>query len=291
MTKDELLKKYSLYLRIDKRLSKKTEDVYLQVAREYLFFLNENNTELTESKVDDIEKFVSSKGFTSRSMAKYLSAIRSLYKFLTEQKIRSDNPSELLYPIKSGLYLPSVHSVEEIDKLINYISLSSDEYALRDRAIYELIYSSALRVSECINLKTGDYLKNERLIRINNSKRGKSRLVPVGSRAIEYIDEYLYSSRAKFAAKKGSDFLFLSRLGGALTRLEVWKRLDEYGEKVGIHFTVHSLRHSAATHILQNGANLVAVQAFLGHSDLKTTEIYTHLSNLDLKDAFFKYKK
>ena len=108
MTKDELLNKYSLYLRIDKRLSKKTEDVYLQVAREYLFFLNENNTELTESKVDDIEKFVSSKGFTSRSMAKYLSAIRSLYKFLTEQKIRSDNPSELLYPIKSGLYLPSV---------------------------------------------------------------------------------------------------------------------------------------------------------------------------------------
>lgn len=291
MTEDELLDKYLLYLRIDKRLSKKTEDVYLQVVNNYLTFLDENNINLLTSEVTDIEKFVSSKKFTSRSMAKYLSAIRSFYKFLIEQNIRNDNPSELLYPIKSSVCLPSVHSVEEIDKLINYISLSSDIYALRDRAIYELIYSSALRVSECVNLKIGDYLKNERIIRINKSKRDKSRLVPVGEKAIEYIDEYLLSSRSKFVNEQSSDYMFLSRLGGPLTRLEVWKRLDEYGDKVGIHFSVHSLRHSAATHILQNGANLVAVQSFLGHSDLKTTEIYTHLTNADLKEAFFRYKK
>ena len=171
------------------------------------------------------------------------------------------------------------------------IENGNDIYAIRDSAIYELIYSSALRVSELVNLKIGDYYPEENLVRIVSSKRGKTRIVPVGSKAIQKIDEYLLSSRPKLQNANISDALFLSRFGRPLTRLEVWKRLDEYGERLGTHFTVHSLRHSFATHMLQNGASIVAIRDLLGHSDLRTTEVYTHLSNEDLRASFFKYKK
>lgn len=291
MTKDELLNKFSLYLIVDRRLSKKTESVYTQVVQEFLEYFEKNKIDLLTSEVADIEKFVAEKNFTPRTGAKYFSAIRVFYRFLSKQNFRLDNPTELLLPTKIGSSLPEVHSVDEINALIEYISASGGIYALRDKAIFELIYSSALRVSECVNLRIQDYLKDERILRINKSKRDKSHLVPIGTNASEYIDEYLLSSRTHFQNNKSEDYLFLSRFGGPLTRLEVWKRLDEYGEKIGVHFTVHSLRHSAATHILQHGASLVAVQSFLGHSDLKTTEIYTHLTNEDLKEAFFKYKK
>lgn len=287
----KLLTDYSTYILVERRLSKKTLDVYKRVVELFLNYITNNNISLNQVSVEHIENYVATfECLDAKTKSKYFSAIRSFFEFLVENDFRKDNPSELLTKIKTKNHPIEVHTREEIDTLLDYISKTSTEYSIRDRAIYELIYSAALRVSEVVNLKLGDYLKNEGVLRINNSKRGKSRIVPIGKRAIALTDEYLLSSRNHLVKKNSTDTLFLSRFGAPLTRLEIWKQLDKYGEAIGIHFTVHSLRHSYATHMLQNGASLVALQALLGHSNLKTTEVYTHLDDTDLRREFFEHK-
>ena len=291
MTNDEIRKKFSIYLVVQRRLSRKTYDVYYNIIDDFLTYVNENNLDLATMDVKEIEEFAASRNVDTRTVAKYFSSLRCFFRFLSQEQVRPDNPTDLFTTIKVRNTLPEVHSLEDIEKLFAIIENGNDIYAIRDSAIYELIYSSALRVSELVNLKIGDYYPEENLVRIVSSKRGKTRIVPVGSKAIQKIDEYLLSSRPKLQNANISDALFLSRFGRPLTRLEVWKRLDEYGERLGTHFTVHSLRHSFATHMLQNGASIVAIRDLLGHSDLRTTEVYTHLSNEDLRASFFKYKK
>lgn len=286
---EKLLKNFSTYISVERRLSPKTREVYLPIVEKFLTYMEINNFDIKTIEVDQIEEFVLNEKIEPRTRAKYLSALRSFFKFVSSRGIREDNPTELFVETKIKPRLPEVHTVDEIEQLISLIS-ENDVYGIRDRAIFELIYSAALRVSELVNLKLSDYFEEEGMLRIEESKRGKSRLVPVGSRAIAFIKEYLLSSRSYLLGGKQSDYMFISRLGDKMTRQEVWLRLSEYSRESGIHFTVHSLRHSYATHILQNGGNLVALKELLGHSDLRTTVVYTHLDTANLKKEFFEHK-
>lgn len=287
---EKLLKEFSIHLLVEKRLSKKTYDVYYKIISDFCTYVENNNDDLKTIDVAYIENWVMTLDLTSRTVSKYFSALRCFFKFLSKKNIREDNPTELFSTVKVVNKLPEVHTEKDIDTLLTYIEKGNNIYSIRDKAIYELIYSAALRVSEVIALTINDYFPSEMLIRVVSSKRGKSRLVPIGKRAIDAVNEYLLSARASFM-KDDTDILFLSRFGEKITRLEIWKRLNEYGDKIGIHFTVHSLRHSFATHMLENGASITAIKDMLGHSNLKTTEVYTHLSTNDLREMFFSHKK
>lgn len=286
---EQLLHNFSTYLSVEKRLSLKTREVYLPVVEKFLTYMEINNFDIKTIEVEQIEEFVLNEDIEPRTRAKYLSALRSFFRFIALRGIREDNPSELFVETKIKPRLPEVHTVEEIERLLNVIS-ENDVYGIRDKAIFELIYSAALRVSELVNLKVSDYFEKEEMLRIEESKRGKSRLVPVGERAISFIKEYMLSSRSHLLNGKKSDYMFISRFGDKMTRQEVWLRLSEYSKEANVHFTVHSLRHSYATHILQNGGNLVALKELLGHSNLRTTVVYTHLDTRNLKKEFFEHK-
>lgn len=286
---ESLLKGFTTYILVERRLSKKTHEVYFAVAKQFLQHISDNNLDVATIDVREIEEWVMGLSLNPRTVSKYFSSLTSFFKFLVSRNIREDNPTELFSKVKKFKPLPQVHTVEEIEALLDIIG-EADAYAIRDRAMFELIYSSALRVSEVVNLRVDDYFPDEGVLRVINTKRGKSRIVPVGERALEAVSEYLKSARQSFVRENDNPSLFLSQRGEGIKRCEIWKRLDKYSDELGIHFTVHSLRHSFGTHMLERGANLRVIQALLGHSDLRSTEVYTHLDNSKLKTEYFKHK-
>ncbi len=230
----------------------------------------------------------SAQALSARTMSKVITALRMFFLFLQNERIRNDDPMELIPRTKEPKMLPQTIDYNAVEKILNVIDTSTD-LGFRDRTMFELIYSCGLRVSECATLRVDKYLKVEKRI-IVLGKGNKERMIPVGDVAIGYLDAYISGARANLLGKRKSVYMFISKRGDAgkegITREEIWNRLKIYCDQAGVYSKVHTLRHSFATHLLQGGADLRSVQELLGHKDIRTTEIYTHVNTDDLQKKF-----
>jgi len=285
-----LLNQYIDYLLYQRRLQEATVDVYKFEVTSFLNFIDENNYSVFNIEISFLENYFEAikeeRNLSSRTQAKNLSALKSFMKFLLYKNYISENPLDVFDQINIENTLPDIISEEEVNILLGSIKLV-DDLAIRDAALFELIYSCGLRVSEVINLELINYQKDFLIVR---GKRDKMRYVPIGDVAKEKLNFYLNNSRLKLLKNK-NQFIFLGRRGNKLTRQAINKRLNLYCMKSGIYIHVHTLRHCFATHLLKGGADLRIVQELLGHSDIKTTQIYTHLDDRDLKETYEKYHK
>lgn len=287
------LARYKQYLAFEKGLSANTLDAYMRDVEKLLSYLSDEGKGLAEATLDDLEQFAASLidiGIIPRSQARILSGIRSFYHFMVLDRLIEADPTQLLESPKIPDHLPEVLSVEEIDKIIDSIDLSSRE-GQRNRAIIETLYSCGLRVSELCNLRLSDLYLKEGFIRVEGKGR-KQRLVPISSTAIDEIELYMHD-RNQIDIKPGyEDYLFISSLRKKnLSRIMVFHLVKELAEKAGIRKVIspHTFRHSFATHLLENGANLRVIQAMLGHEDIGTTEIYTHIDSTRLRTEIVEH--
>jgi len=281
-----IIKEYTQYLRLEKNLSPNTYDAYLTDLEKLLHYLDTANIDPLDVTLENLQHFMAGLhdiGIHPRSQARILSGVKSFFKFLVIADYRKDDPAELLEGPKIGFHLPEVLTVEEIDKIIATVDMSKNE-GQRNRAILETLYSCGLRVSELCNLKLSDLYLDEGFIKVEG-KGSKQRLVPISQRAISEINGWL-ENRIDGKIKQGyEDYVFLARWGKNISRIMVFHLIKELAEKAGIKKTIspHTFRHSFATHLLEGGANLRAIQAMLGHESIATTEIYTHIDRSMLR--------
>lgn len=287
-----IIRKYQQYLRLEKALSPNTLDAYMTDLQKLLHFLEGENIEIPDVTPDDLQRFAAGLhdiGIHPRSQARILSGIKSFFHFLVIADYREADPSELLEGPKIGFRLPEVLTVEEIDRIISTVDMEKKE-GQRNRAILETLYSCGLRVSELCNLKISDLYFEEGFIKVEG-KGGKQRLVPISPRAIKEI-KYWFADRNLGKIKKGyEDYVFLARWGNNISRIMVFHMIKELAEKAGItkNITPHTFRHSFATHLLEGGANLRAIQCMLGHESIATTEIYTHIDRNRLRSEIIEH--
>ncbi len=288
-----MLTRYKQYLVFEKALSANTLDAYLKDVEKLFGYLSEEGVRPEEVTLDTLEHFTADLmdvGINPRSVARILSGVRSFYRFLVLEKYIEADPTLLLESPKIPARLPEVLSVEEIDKIIDSIDFSSKE-GQRNRAIIETLYSCGLRVSELCSLRLSDLYLKEGFIRVEG-KGSKQRLVPISPSAIEEIQYYMVD-RNQIDIKPGyEDYLFISALRKKnLSRIMVFHLVKELAEKAGIRKVIspHTFRHSFATHLLENGANLRVIQAMLGHEDIGTTEIYTHIDSTRLRSEIVEH--
>lgn len=286
-------KKYSQYLKLEKSLSLNTQAAYLDDLDKLLSFLSLEGVNPLETSPSDLQRFLAGLhdiGIHPRSQARVLSGIRSFFRFLLLSGYIMTDPSELLESPQIGFKLPEVLSIEEIDSIIAAVDLSKAE-GQRNRAILETLYSCGLRVSELTALKLSDLYLEEGFIKVEG-KGSKQRLVPISPRAINEIKLYFFD-RNQIEIKPGyEDYLFVSaRRGKPLSRIMVFHLIKELADKAGITKTIspHTFRHSFATHLLEGGANLRAIQAMLGHESIATTEIYTHIDRNMLRSEIIEH--
>ena len=284
------IKSYQSYLRIERGLSKNTIDNYSFDIERLCLFLDENAIAVSPIKIGEetIQQFIYSvsKEVNPRSQARIISGLKSFFSYLIFEDYRQDNPMELIETPKTGRKLPDTLSVEEIDALIAAIDLSSNE-GERNRAMLETLYGCGLRVSELVSLKISDLFFDEGFIKITG-KGNKQRFVPIGNLTQKYIRIYKDDIRAHLDIKKGhEDTLFLNRRGSQLTRAMLFTIIKDLATKIGLQKNIspHTLRHSFATHLLENGADLRSIQLMLGHESITTTEIYVHLDRKFLTEV------
>lgn len=288
----DIIKKYNQYLKLEKGLSLNTLEAYNADITKLLAFLEGESIELLNTTPEDLEQFIAGLhdiGITARSQARIMSGIKSLFGFLMLEKIIEKDPSELIDNPKIGFKIPEVLSLQEIDSIIAAVDLSKKE-GQRNRALLETLYSCGLRVSELITLKLSDLYLDDEFIRVEG-KGQKQRLVPISKKAIKEIQFYM-ADRHLVTAKKGhEDFLFLSRRGTHLSRIMIFHIIKELADEVGIIKIIspHTFRHSFATHLLEGGANLRAIQMMLGHESITTTEIYTHIDRSRLRSEIIEH--
>ena len=281
-----IIKEYTQYLRLEKNLSPNTYDAYLTDLEKLLHYLDTADIDPLDVTLENLQHFMAGLhdiGIHPRSQARILSGVKSFFKFLVIADYRKDDPAELLEGPKIGFKLPEVLTVEEIDKIIATVDMSKNE-GQRNRAILETLYSCGLRVSELCNLKLSDLYLDEGFIKVEG-KGSKQRLVPISQRAIQEINWWL-EDRIGGKIKEGyEDYVFLARWGKNISRIMVFHLIKELAEKAGIQKTIspHTFRHSFATHLLEGGANLRAIQAMMGHESIATTEIYTHIDRSMLR--------
>ena len=292
---EESIKGFEEYLRLERGLSQNSINAYINDINKLLDFLKQSFKGITPQKVklNHLKSFVewlNSKGVSPRTQARTISGIKSFYKFLLiEEKINSD-PTALLESPKIGRKLPDVLSIEEIDSLIDAIDVEKPE-GQRNKAILETLYSCGLRVSELVNLKISNLSFDQNYIKVEG-KADKERLVPVSDRAITEITKYLEGYRKSLKIVPGAeDILFLNRRGQRLSRVMIFTIIKNLGNKVNLKKKIspHTFRHSFATHLIDGGADLRAVQEMLGHESILTTEIYTHLDREYLKDTINQF--
>ena len=287
-----IIRKYQQYLRLEKALSPNTLDAYMTDLQKLLHFLEGENIEIPDVTPDDLQRFAAGLhdiGIHPRSQARILSGIKSFFHFLVIADYQEADPSELLEGPKIGFRLPEVLTVEEIDRIISTVDMEKKE-GQRNRAILETLYSCGLRVSELCNLKISDLYFEEGFIKVEG-KGGKQRLVPISPRAIKEI-KYWFADRNRGKIKKGyEDYVFLARWGNNISRIRVFHMIKELAEKAGItkNISPHTFRHSFATHLLEGGANLRAIQCMLGHESIATTEIYTHIDRNRLRSEIIEH--
>lgn len=286
---EEFLKEYLTILRYEKNLSENTTSSYKNDLKKFLTFLTESNVkDFNDVSATIIAKFFEEQrsGVDSATSARYMSSIKGFFRFLENNSYIEKNPTDKLSPVKKGRKLPTVLTLPEIEMILNAPN-TSDTTGLRDKAILETFYSSGLRVSELINLKINDLFFDDEIIRVLG-KGSKERIVPIGSSAVKWVKEYLTRSRPYLEKKtKSQNFVFLNKRGTKLSRMWIWKIFDHYAKEAGLKKEIHPhiFRHSFATHLLEGGADLRAVQEMLGHADISTTQIYTHVDRNYIKQV------
>ncbi len=286
----DYLEEYLDALRVERNLSSMTCEAYKHDLNDYLKFIKSKKIkeifEITQMHIREYIRELNKKGFASSSTARRFSSIRSYHKFLIAEKIMDQNPTLILSTPKSSKKLPSVLNEIEISKIIDSIDAST-QFGLRDKAIIEMLYSCGLRVTELCELDLSNLFLDDDLIRVYG-KGMKERLLPIGKRAKLYLNKYLIRVRPIFDRQNKSSVVFLSRNGKPLTRSMINKILNKWSDFSGINKSIspHVLRHSFATHLLEGGADLRFVQALLGHSDITTTQIYTHLDKEHLREVY-----
>ncbi len=288
------LKLFNNFLRLEKTLSENSIRSYnfdLTKLFEYLEFKGiEKVSKITDS---DLKKFIQLQSkslkkddevISDKTISRYISSFKSFFKFLESENIINSNPADLIESPKLKRNLPEVLSVDEINKILDSVDLS-EKAGIRDRAILETMYACGLRVSELINLETNRIEFEEKLITVTG-KGSKERIIPIGKYALNYIEKYINELRNFIKKEKSSNFLFLNLRGGKLSRMAIWNVVSKYAHKAGIEKEIHphTLRHSFATHLLEGGADIRIIQELLGHSDISTTQIYTHLDTTYLQE-------
>lgn len=281
------IKSYQSYLKIERGLSKNTIDNYTFDIERLCLFLETNQIQVSPITITEetLQQFIYaiSKEVNARSQARIISGLKSFFSYLIFEDYRNDNPLELIESPRVGRKLPDTLSINEIDELISAIDLSSPE-GERNRAILETLYGCGLRVSELVSLKISDLFFDEGFIKITG-KGNKQRFVPIGNVTQKFISIYQNSIRSHLNVQKGNeDTLFLNRRGKQLTRAMIFTIIKDLATKIELNKTIspHTLRHSFATHLLENGADLRSIQLMLGHESITTTEIYIHLDRKHL---------
>lgn len=269
-----LLDEYSRYLKIERAMSPNTADAY---CSDVALFLDSAGIPPEQIVADDIITYLSKRSdYSKRSQARFLSALRSFFNYLVLERVVLENPCDTVESPKTGRYLPEVLSVREVERIMDSVR-TDDAAGVRDRAILEVLYGCGLRVSELVGLKISDVFAKEKFVRVKG-KGDKQRLVPIGGIALEYVLKYL-QMRPEPYDRDSEDVLFLNRFGRKLSRVSVFNMVKKQAVLAGIRKEIspHTFRHSFATHLLENGADLRAVQEMLGHESILTTEIYTHI--------------
>ena len=281
------------HLTLTKGMSTNTAQAYSDDVDKLTRYLAEVGVGIEHASTDDLERFVCTLqdvGIQPRSQARIISGVKSFYKFLRQEGYMDNDPTELLPTPQIGRHLPEVLTLAEIDRMIEAIDMSKPE-GQRNRAIIETLYGCGLRVSELVTLRLSQLFMEERYV-IIQGKGNKQRLVPISPVAIEQISLYLEQTRSHQVAKHGSeDILFLNRRGAMLTRQMIFHIVKQLCELAGIRKVIspHTLRHSFATHLLEGGANLRAIQQMLGHESITTTEIYVHIDRSRLRDEILQH--
>ena len=291
---DGAIADYQHYLRLERGLAGHSITNYTRDVRKLVRYLEEHAVQETPAALGRsvIETFIyeSSKSINPRSQARLISGLRSFFDYMIFEGYRKENPMELIESPKLGRKLPDTLSVEEIDELIQAIDLSKAE-GERNRALLETLYGCGLRVSELVELKLSDLFFDEQFIKVTG-KGNKQRFVPVSQHTQRYIDIYIKEVRPQVPVQKGhEDYVFLNRRGKRLSRAMIFTIIKSLGEKTGItkNISPHTFRHSFATHLLENGADLRAIQQMLGHESITTTEIYMHVDRTHLKSVLQKF--
>ena len=295
MTWSEAIENYANYLRFEKNASENTIEAYVSDLQKLQDFAEQNLINITPITIsyEHLQEFlyqVSKINYSERTQARWISSIKGFFSFLLEDELREDNPSALLETPKLGLYLPDTLSLEEIEKLISATEENSD-LAKRNRCMIEVLYGCGLRVSELTELQISNINFKENYLKIQG-KGDKVRFVPLADYTADFIKNYINNIRSKQKINpKHSDILFLNSRGSQISRQMVFLIIKEIVRKVGIQKNIspHTFRHSFATHLLQNGADLRFIQEMLGHSSITTTEIYTHLNTEELHETILKY--
>lgn len=286
---------FKSFLTLEKSLSANSIEAYQRDVEKLYQFVEYKKYELSPKDIElkqlqEFLKWITELGMTARSQARVISGIKAFYKYLLLENVLSNDPTALLEAPRLGRKLPETLSLEDINRLIDGIDLSTPE-GVRNKAMLETLYSCGLRVSELVNLKLSNLFLKEGFIKVIG-KGDKERLAPIGSVAIKHITIYREEVRCHIPVKKDQeDFLFLNRRGSKLTRVMVFTIIKRLAKKTGLkkHISPHTFRHSFATHLIEGGADLRAVQEMLGHESITTTEIYTHLDREYLRDAIIQF--
>lgn len=288
------IKSYQSYLQLERGMSQNTIDNYILDIEKLCLFLDENKINISPIEIGDelVQEFIYSisKNLNPRSQARIISGLKSFFSYLIFEKFRKESPLELIESPKTGQRLPDTLSVAEVDQLITAIDLSTKE-GERNRAIIETLYGCGVRVSELVGLKISDLFFDEGFIKITG-KGNKQRFVPIGKITQKYIEIYKNTDRNMLKIQKGhEDTLFLNRRGRQLTRSMIFAIIKNLALQINLQKNIspHTLRHSFATHLLENGADLRSIQLMLGHESITTTEIYVHLDKRFLAEAINEF--
>ena len=289
----QILRRYMQYLRLERSYTGNTLDAYVRDLQKLLNYYADTGIDFRHVTLEQLDRFSGSMqelGVQPRSVARILSGVRSFYRFLVLEKEVETDPTELLENPQIGKHLPEVLSIQEIDDIEQAIDRSKPQ-GVRDVAIIEMLYSCGLRISELCNLKMSELFLEEGYIRVHGKGR-KERLVPIGEQAIEKLRQW-FVARVGVKARPGhEDYVFIStKRGTKLSRITLFVYIKDYAQRAGIQKNIspHTFRHSFATHLLEGGANLRAIQAMLGHEDISTTEIYMHIDRSHLREEILEH--
>ncbi|SDI34069.1 integrase/recombinase XerD [Chryseobacterium taeanense] len=295
MTWDEKIKDFEIFLRFERNFSENTLDAYIRDIKKLKEYAEADLENIGPDTIayENLQEYIfnlSKQKFSERSQARWISSLKAFFKYLVEDEFREDNPATLLEGPKLGLYLPDTLSLPDINKIIGAIELNSD-LGKRNQCIIEVLYGCGLRVSELIDLKISNVNFREHYIKILG-KGNKTRFVPLADYTARLLQNYIAEVRSKVKVnKKHEDTLFLNSRGTSMSRVIVFLIIKELTDKAGVSKKIspHTFRHSFATHLLQNGADLRFIQEMLGHSSITTTEVYTHLKTEELRDVILTY--
>ncbi|MDR0348352.1 MAG: site-specific tyrosine recombinase XerD [Tannerella sp.] len=289
---NSIINKYKTYLRLEKGFSPNTREAYLNDLNKLIQFINGESLSVKTIRYENLQQFVAQlcdMGISARSQARIISGIKSFYRFLVLDGYLQSDPTELLEAPKTGIKLPDVLTFEEVNQLLDTVDLSTAT-GQRNRAMLEVLYSCGLRVSELTHLKYSDVYFEEEFIKVEG-KGNKQRLVPISQTALREIANYLFDRKQINIQKGYEDILFLNNRGTSLSRVMIFHIIKAQAELTGIRKTIspHTFRHSFATHLLEGGANLRAIQLMLGHENITTTELYAHMDREFLRKEIINH--